>query len=500
MRLLILLSAPNTNILNSISNIFKDKGYFVKYLFITDIEINKVPLVEKLLNQHQNLIESRLFKANFEEITLDENSSKIEESFDYVINLTSLTTLEIQEKLGFQPKNIVEIWYNGSNLFKNQSLLGVKEPIDKKDCIEIDIIERKNNQNLLLYTAKFNWFWSSFRNQKDIYLQLGTVLYKALQDNHSKKINLPIEEKNAHIGLSTFLLYLFNFYKNIFRSIWNKLLFKFFKIKHNCWSLSWNSGTFNEDSKKNAKNFKMPYNEFWADPFLVKKEDKTYLFFENYDYYTQLGKISCGEILNGELINIQDVLIRPYHLSYPFILEENGEYYMIPESSAGKKVEVLKSTKFPYEWHTHKILFEGEEIVDTTFHKDNDGQYWIFLNKGGIDLSSQLHIYQIDFPNCDKIISHHQNPIYINSEIARNAGSIFKQNGNLIRPSQNNSNGTYGYKLNLNIIQKLTIDEFEEELMESFSPNINNKTQGIHHLCQIDGQFVYDISYKNRKN
>ena len=49
-----------------------------------------------------------------------------------------------------------------------------------------------------------------------------------------------------------------------------------------------------------------------------------------------------------------------------------------------------------------------------------------------------------------KIIEPHKdNPVIIDSRIARNAGPIFKYKSHYYRPSQANINGIYGNGLNL---------------------------------------------------
>ena len=75
--------------------------------------------------------------------------------------------------------------------------------------------------------------------------------------------------------------------------------------------------------------------------FLINYKNNNYVFFENYSYESKKGKISCGILKTNNLIEIKDVLCKDYHLSYPFIFEEEGNYYMIPETSENQKVRNL---------------------------------------------------------------------------------------------------------------------------------------------------------------
>ena len=82
---------------------------------------------------------------------------------------------------------------------------------------------------------------------------------------------------------------------------------------------------------------------------------------------------------------------------------------------------------------------------------------------------------------------------------ARNAGGIFIDNkGRLIRPSQANQNGVYGECLNLCHVKELTIDTYEEEIIETITPEFKNGLVAVHHVSQAGGNFVVDGCYRNR--
>ena len=202
---------------------------------------------------------------------------------------------------------------------------------------------------------------------------------------------------------------------------------------------------------------KLPKNEFWADPFLFKYQKEVYVFFENYSYKTKLGKISCGRIDNNKIVEVQDVLDLEYHLSFPFIFQESGDIYMMPETSQNKRLEIYKCVEFPTKWELFKTAFEGEIIKDAFFFDDKLSQKWLFLNKSSgpnTEVNSELFVYKVDSIQLNSIQPHKQNPVLIDARIARNGGSIFNLNGNIYRPSQNNTFGIYGRALNINKIEE----------------------------------------------
>jgi len=71
---------------------------------------------------------------------------------------------------------------------------------------------------------------------------------------------------------------------------------------------------------------------FSADPFLFNdKNGDSNIIFENYDYHERKGKISSA-IIDKENKIIHDVIEEDYHLSFPFIFNNNNTIYCIPES------------------------------------------------------------------------------------------------------------------------------------------------------------------------
>jgi len=92
-------------------------------------------------------------------------------------------------------------------------------------------------------------------------------------------------------------------------------------IKH--WRLAVRSGArliVNSGPAPDLSGFRWiesPKGRFYADPFMIEDGGKFWVFFEDFDYATQRGRISCAEVHKGGIANPVTVLERPYHLSYP---------------------------------------------------------------------------------------------------------------------------------------------------------------------------------------
>jgi hypothetical protein len=142
-------------------------------------------------------------------------------------------------------------------------------------------------------------------------------------------------------------------------------------------------GTHREGEKFNWDRLKLKVptrGAFWADPFLLKRGEKSYLFFEEYVYETQLGRILYAIIdSNGDISEPQVALERPYHLSYPFTFEHRGEFYMIPETAKNRAIEVYRCVRFPDKWEFHKTLMPDVQAVDATLFQ-HSMRWWMFVN------------------------------------------------------------------------------------------------------------------------
>lgn len=237
-----------------------------------------------------------------------------------------------------------------------------------------------------------------------------------------------------------------------------------------------------------------PNHSFWADPFIVFKDNLHYVFFEEFDYSKQKGHIAMLTLQKtGEYSQPKKILEKPYHLSYPYIFEHEGIYYMIPESSHNKTIDLYTCTAFPDTWEFTKTLIPNIDAHDASIlYKDNT--WWIFVNvvaQEGISPHDELYIFYAESLFADTWQSHPQNPVISDVEFARPAGVFFEHNGMLYRPSQNNTN-RYGYGLNFNKIITLTTQEYKEEPVQQILPNWDTQIKAIHSFAYKQGLCVVD--------
>jgi len=231
----------------------------------------------------------------------------------------------------------------------------------------------------------------------------------------------------------------------------------------------------------------------FADPFIYKKNDNYYIFYEKYNYFNDYGVIALTILNNNfDVIYESDLLDTQNHLSYPFIFNHNDELFILPESSKGND-----GSQYMYEFnfsnntlHNKKLLIEYNRLLDGTllFH---DNKYWLFSTKRGKKSNSDLLIHYsktFDFG----YISHSSNPVKVDNVGTRPAGNFIIENGVIYRPSQNNS-FYYGKSIILNKIEILNESQFKEiPVKEIFAPQNCKYNFGIHTINISNDVIVID--------
>lgn len=276
------------------------------------------------------------------------------------------------------------------------------------------------------------------------------------------------------------------------RFVYNFIRKKFYREQ---WLLLFKNENAPSSSVNDFKTILPPKDRFWADPILVQRDNKNYLFFEELLYSTGRGFLSVVEIdENGFSGPITPILEKPYHLSYPFVFELEDKYYMIPESNENKNIQLYECTNFPFEWKHKMDLMTDVVAVDTTLFYHNE-KWWMFTlisECKGIGKNDELFLFYSDNPFAQDWKSHTQNPIISDVRSARPGGSIFIQDGKIIRPSQDCSK-KYGYGVNLNEIEIMTETEYREKRILHIAPtDIDKNFRRVHTYVHLNGVSYID--------
>ena len=239
----------------------------------------------------------------------------------------------------------------------------------------------------------------------------------------------------------------------------------------------------------------------WADPHFIYRDGRHYVFYEERPSNTEKGHISCFTIdHDGRVSPCGVVLARPYHLSFPFVFEYCDDIYMIPETSENKTIELYKARRFPDEWEHVKDLFTKTFAVDTTlsFHS---GKIWMFTSIKAINsapVGDEMSVFWTDDLLDGEWTAHPKNPVVADCRNARSAGSIFQQNGLLLRPAQIGT-PRYGFGISLNHISTLSELDFKESSISELLPNWSPDIFGIHTINCDDRLCVADVLRRRRR-
>ena len=243
-----------------------------------------------------------------------------------------------------------------------------------------------------------------------------------------------------------------------------------------------------------------PADRFWADPFQLKVDGRYYIFFEDYVNSAGRAHISVVEVdRNGIISGPTEVLKLDCHLSYPFVFEWQGDYYMIPEMGERNVVELYRAARFPFEWEPVKVLLEARSPLDATLCEIN-GKWWMFVNieEEGVRVNwDELHLYYAESP-LGPWKPHARNPVVSAVQLARPAGRLFWSKGALFRPSQDSSR-RYGYATVINAVIDVSPSVYKELPVLKFNPDWDNDLLGIHTVNLLDELTVFDCLIKRRK-
>ncbi|MBU1314890.1 MAG: glycosyl hydrolase family 43 [Alphaproteobacteria bacterium] len=187
---------------------------------------------------------------------------------------------------------------------------------------------------------------------------------------------------------------------------------------------------------------------YLADPFGIQRNGTTHVFVEAFDYRTKHAVIERHEL--GPDLQWQGsevALARPFHLSYPFLIENDGDVFMVPESHKAGEIALYRARAFPHDWVRETALLPDTAGAEASLiYKDR--MWWMFFTIVGPDARDQreLHIaFSESLTGPWK--THPQNPVLVDRAGARPGGTPFVDaDGAVILPVQDCSR-TYGGSL-----------------------------------------------------
>ena len=235
-----------------------------------------------------------------------------------------------------------------------------------------------------------------------------------------------------------------------------------------------------------------PRDRFWADPFPIEVDGRHYIFFEDLPFAAGKGHISVVEVdRSGRVSEPLPVLARDYHLSYPFLVQEGGALYMIPETAHNRAIEAYRCVEFPRKWKLAKVLVHDVWCADATFHRAADA-WWMFASFGadGGEVNDELNLFR-----ADRLLGewrpHRANPVKSDVRGARPAGRLFRQGDALYRPGQI-CTPIYGAGIALHRVTRMDERGYAEEEVRRILPSARDAVLGMHTINRAGALSVTD--------
>jgi hypothetical protein len=237
--------------------------------------------------------------------------------------------------------------------------------------------------------------------------------------------------------------------------------------------------------------------EFIADPFVLSLPNG-----EIHVFAEKLKKTNYGELIvfrynsKFELLQEKMILNIGSHLSYPFILESDEQYYIIPESGSANGVFAYRYDPLAMELDKKPIeLIKDEPLLDSTIINHNN-TWWLFATKKGVESNKELFLYYAsDWRG--PFTAHPQNPIKSDLNGSRPAGSIINNNGKLYRPAQN-CKKSYGKSISIFEIVEMSRNRYNEVFHTTIKADIHKIYKyGIHTINNSKNVIVVDCLKKS---
>lgn len=184
---------------------------------------------------------------------------------------------------------------------------------------------------------------------------------------------------------------------------------------------------------------------YLADPFGVRRDGTTHVFVEAFDYRTKRAVIEHHELAPDLAWQGKRVaLARPFHLSYPFLVEHGGETFMIPESQRNNEIALYRARKFPDDWVRETPLLSGLPGAEASVIQ-HGGRWWMFFTLVGPQARDQRELHAA---HAERLTGpwrlHPLNPILSDRAGARPGGTPFVAGDGLVTLPVQDCSQTYG--------------------------------------------------------
>jgi hypothetical protein len=484
------------------------------FWFITTLEYKFLSIFFEQIKEHKKIFNIEEFNKN--------NITYLNPTF---VNSGSIVSYEEEEIAQIKSLNLdIIIRGNISGIFKGEILKSAKlgiisfhygdnrwnrgEPTafwevyfrKPSTGFIIQILSEELNGGLVLFRGEISTCRSFTENMVKLFNESNPYLAKTILD-YAISGKLPSPEEKLPFGellleaptITKSIKYIFMMGMLFLGLVINRL----FLHREKRWGVAYCVGAWRDAILRKGLKIKNPPNRFFADPFVITKNERTICYVEDYFYKQKKGCITAIEIIdNNNYIILGPVIEEPFHMSFPFIFEFNQELFMVPETGESNSIRLYKCIEFPLKWSYQKDILTDCNAFDSMIF-EHKKRWWLLTNmatKGNSDVCSQLFAFYSDNPLTNKWIAHDLNPLVFNSLNGRNGGILDVVSKFPVRVRQKQGVNSYGCGLTLARITELTPSSFSEQEIGQIFPNFFPNLNGCHHIHSNGKYTVYDYA------
>lgn len=244
-----------------------------------------------------------------------------------------------------------------------------------------------------------------------------------------------------------------------------------------------------------------------ADPFLFVRNNIIYLFYEKL-YSGNFEKGCIAMVSTKDYVNWTEpvtVLSSSFHLSFPFVFEDNGTVYMIPESNEADAVCLYQANDDLTEFTLVRKLVEQPRTKDICFNYcdshilKKDGVYYLFTSVS-YRWKYDLELYYTDDLLKGEFQKHPMSPICQGNEFGRCGGSVIHLDDNYYRITQD-CHARYGENVSVMRIDDISPFVYSESLFKHNIFKIGGQLyrDGVHQLniIRFNDKYLYATDYQH---
>lgn len=277
------------------------------------------------------------------------------------------------------------------------------------------------------------------------------------------------------------------------KAVW---IFNRIMARERHWNVAVVPGPWNSLSTRKSFALPAPPHSFVADPFVVEREGRAVIFAELFDYREGKGKIVAYEVSRTGAQALGIVLEEPFHLSFPCLIEDEGELYMLPESEQANEVRLYRCVEFPNNWTLDAVLLPNSRAVDCLPFRRNDA-WWMIVGETAPHAKGVRPLLYRANRLCGPWERCLDGPISGEMMEARNGGYV-TEGSELFRVIQQSSFDNYGSGVRIARVEEVGQTGYRETVVAHMRPSHLPGIRGGHHLHASPDWSVFDYwSFKS---